>query len=527
MISFIRKYAGQIAAATAFIIFTLVTCYQLTGSALWYDEAIEYWYSKILVGELPMTGVADGTVNMYQRILLTYQPPLYNILMYFWLKVSDTELWFRTFGVLMGLAGMAGIYKSVKQIVNGWAAAATVICVSTVYQLYYYWQECAEYCLLLGSLCWVVYFWICLIRETNYRHMICFTIAGIIAVYSQYGAVFPVGAMALMAYLHVLWQKNRKNLIGITVVYISAFAAAALPLYILFIRKQMVHQQLERNSFLLPEFPEGVLHDMFESLYATFYWNFFSYIYSETTVRNILILVLLLGVTVLIFGRHGIIKMMIAMNIVCWFVYYIAVKFGVYSYGNFGRRYNLFFIPLWIILIAAVCAEIYSILPDFSRMRLWNMPLLRGGFLVICLVWLGYFTVYNWTGKLQYHSYKSDIRGVVREWYAREGYEDATIVYYAADPGFAYYVRQHENYDAHKEEHVTYMSWARDLGVDTYTLFIEGIYGSEWPEEVYIAAANYVDDLDSIAECFIRKGYVREDVYDFNAGKLIYLFQAD
>lgn len=69
--------------------------------------------------------------------------------------------------------------------------------------------------------------------------------------------------------------EEQENLIGIHVVYISAFAAAALPLYILFIRKQMVHQQLEGNSFLLPEFPEGVLHDMFESLYATFYWNFF------------------------------------------------------------------------------------------------------------------------------------------------------------------------------------------------------------------------------------------------------------
>lgn len=111
--------------------------------------------------------------------------------------------------------------------------------------------------------------------------MICFTIAGIIAVYSQFGAVFPVGAMAFTVYLHILWQKNRKNLIGINVIYISAFAAVALPLYILFIRKQMVHQQLERNSFLLPEFPEDVLHDMFESLYAMFYWNFFSYIYSE------------------------------------------------------------------------------------------------------------------------------------------------------------------------------------------------------------------------------------------------------
>lgn len=525
--SLIRKYAEQIAAVTAFVIFMLVTCYQLTGSSLWYDEAIEYWYSKILVGELPMKGVADGTVNMYQRILLTYQPPLYNILMYVWLKVSDAELWFRFFGVLMGLVGMVGIYKSVKRFANGWAAALSVICASTVYQLYSYWQECAEYCLLLGSLCWVVYFWISLIQETTLRNMICFTITGVVAVYSQYGAIFPVGAMALTAYLYILWQKNKKHIIDINAVYISAAIMAAIPLYLFFIRKQMAHQQTERNSLMAPEFPEGILHDVFESLYATFYWNFFSYIYSETAVRTIMIVILLLGLAALIFGRQKIIKMMIVTNIVCWFVYYAAVKCGAYSYGKFGRRYNLFFIPLWIVLIVGVLAEVCSLLPDIMQIRLRKIPLLRGAFVAVCLGWVGYYTVYNWTGKLRYHSYKSDIRGPVQEWYARKGYEDATIVYYAADPGFAYYVRQHENYDAHKEERVTYMEWSRDLSVDAYSLFIEGIYGTEWPEEVYIAAANYVDDLDTMAECFTRKGYIREDVYDLNAGKLIYLFRME
>ncbi len=527
MKSFITKYCEQIAAVTAFVFFTLVTCYQLTGSALWYDEAIEYWYSKILVGELPMAGVADGTVNMYQRILLTYQPPLYNILMYFWLKVSDTELWFRLFGVLMGLVGMAGIYKSVKKVINGWTASVTVICASTTYQLYSYWQECAEYCLLLGCLCWVVYFWICLIQEINIRNMICFTVVGILAVYSQYGAAFPVGAMAITAYFYIIWRKNKKNTIAINIVYIGALTSAALPLYTFFIRKQMVHQQMERNSFLIPEFPGGILYDLFESLYATFYWNFFSYIYSQTVVRNIMILVLFLCLMALIFGRHMITKMMIIANILCWLVYYIAVKFGAYSYGNFGRRYNLFFIPLWIILIVAVCAEIYSILPDFSRMRLGGVPLLRRVFTVVCLGWLGCYTVYNWTGKLKYHSYKSDIRGVVQEWYARKGYEDATIVYYAADPGFAYYIRQHGDYDENKEEHVTYMEWSRDLSIDAYSSFIDRIYGREWPEEIYIAAANYVDDLNTLTDCFLQKGYAREDVYDKNAGKLVYLFQMD
>ena len=115
------------------ILFILVTTYKLTNASLWFDETVEYWYSKVLVGTLPY----DSTkVNMYQRITSTYQPPLYNILMYFWLRISDSVWWFRFFGVVMGFIGMIGLYKGVcKAIDNSALASASVAFSAFVYTI--------------------------------------------------------------------------------------------------------------------------------------------------------------------------------------------------------------------------------------------------------------------------------------------------------------------------------------------------------------------------------------------------------
>ncbi len=72
---------------SGFSFFVLITAHKLTNAPLWFDEAVEYWYSKVMVGELPY----DGYTNMYQRIVSTFQPLLYNVIMYFWLKISDSE----------------------------------------------------------------------------------------------------------------------------------------------------------------------------------------------------------------------------------------------------------------------------------------------------------------------------------------------------------------------------------------------------------------------------------------------------
>lgn len=62
---------------------------KMTNSALWYDEAIEYFYSKIMIGKVP--GGFD-TQNMYERITSTFQPPLYNVFMNIWLLFLTARL---------------------------------------------------------------------------------------------------------------------------------------------------------------------------------------------------------------------------------------------------------------------------------------------------------------------------------------------------------------------------------------------------------------------------------------------------
>lgn len=522
---FFKKNLDKIITGIAFGIFLLVTCYGLTASSLWYDEAIEYWYSKIMFGELPMTGVADGTTNMYQRIIITFQPPLYNIIMFFWLKISDGELWFRFFGVLMGFVGMIGLYKTIKKMANSYIAATAVICSSTIYTLYSYWQECAEYCLVLASLFWTIYFWICLLQEINLRHIITFTIFCIISVYSQYGAIFPVFAMILSAYLYILSKKQRKDIVQISLTYLIALVFAAIPLYVFFIKKQMLKRQADGFAAItIPHFDEGILHDFYDGLLTTFRWNFFSYIYSDAKVQYTLIVILILGLISLILGKNKLIKIIIFTNIICWICYYIAVKFGIYS-GAFGVRHNLFFTPMWIVLICAVLVDIFSMLAALSLPHIHPniLKALKWGFFTVCMAAVCYFTIFNWTGKLIEHSYKSDVRGPVNEWYTQKAYEKPTIVYYAADPGFAYYVRQNENYNEHTEDHVTYMDWLQNLSVDEYSSLVDSFYGQSWPQDVYIVAANFIDDLDVLAECFTQKGYTREDLYDIHYGKLIYL----
>lgn len=526
--NFIKRYGKKIIVIIAFGIFLLVTNYKLTASSLWYDEAIEYWYSKIMFGMLPISSVADGTVNMYQRINMTYQPPLYNFIMYFWLKVSDTEFWFRFFGVIMGFVGMIGIYKAIKKISNDYVAALAVLSSSTIYQLNYFWQECAEYCLMLAALCWTIYFWICLIQKADVKYIIAFTVMCVVSVYSQYGAVFPVIAMAFSAFIFILFTKEKRKIIQIHLSYLTAIVLAAFPLYFFFVRKQLIHQQTENvYSLKTLDFENGILFDLLYNLWSTFFENFFSYIYPHRTVCFMLITILLLMLLSVIFGKSKVIKMIVYANIGCWMCYYFMVKIGAYAYGNFGRRYSLFLIPMWIVLNYAVLFDVFSILSQIHGiLRQRIVLILKFGYAMLCVCSILYCTIFNWTKKLSEHSYKSDIRGPVYEWYAYNAYNCATLVYPAADPGFAYYVRHHQDYNEHTEDNVVYMKWNGDMSIEKYIAYIDSIYDNEWPSEIYIVAANYYDDeLNLLIDCFIQEGYQQEELYEIHYGKLIRLLR--
>lgn len=505
----------SILTGAAFAFFLFITCYKLTNASLSFDETVEYWYSKVMFGPIPFDGYnAVGTTNMYQRIISTYQPPLYNVIMHFWLKVSDTEWWFRFFGVVMGFLGMVGIYKSVKKVSNTFLAAGAVFLSSMVYQLVYFWQQCSEYCLMLSLLCWTMYFWILLLLEANGKNIILFTVLAIASIYSQYGAAFPVLVMAVVAFLVIIGTKNKKNIITICISYVSALIFAALPLYFFFLRPQMLEQsEGVKNTFI---FGTDLLKDTVYKLQVVFKWNFAPY-YSEE-VTWILFLILICGIVVsLIFSKSKMIRILIITNICTWLCYYVAVKLGIYALGIFGHRYNLFFIPMWIVLLFGVGYDLYSIL-ERSILKKWDAHNIFSG---VCLCFTLCYAVLSWNLKLEENWEKADSRGAVQAWYEQGAAEKSTIVYYGADAGFAYYVRMNDAYNDQTENNVTYMYWNRDKSSDEYLEYVNSVYGDEWPYEVFVVASHYGNDLDTFMLSFTEHGYVREDLYDENGGKLI------
>lgn len=503
-----RLMIERIVTGFAFAFFFLVTCYKLTNAPLWFDETVEYWYSKVMIGPLPW----ESSGNMYQRIVSTFQPPLYNFLMYFWLKISDTEWWFRFFGVVMGFIGNLGIYKSVKKVGNSYIAAIAVMFSSCIYQLVYYWQECAEYCLMLGTLCWTIYFFLCVVEERTTKNIILFTISAILPVFSQYGAAFPVLTMLLVTYAFVVIKKEKGGVIRISISYIVAFVVAAIPLFFFFLIKQMENQQGGEIQAKVLSFEGNIVKDFFSSLKTVVKWNLFSYYGDQFAVIFIIVSVIAI-IAMFILSKKNYVKILGLVNIATWILYYFAVKIGIYSYGSFGSRYDLFFLPLWIVTIFCLGIEIYETLKVKCSGKFDCLKYYYAGIclcMVICFIYLG------WTSKIQNNWNKENMRDPVKKWIS-EGAEDSnTIVYYAGGSGFSYYLRQYDGYKEELENNVNYMYWYRNKSVEEYTEYVNSIYGKEWPNEVYIIGSHTRDDFNTLITAFTDRGWQRTDLYDSN-----------
>ena len=95
------------------LLILVLFCLNATRSALWYDESIEYYYSKVASGPVPG---GRATASMYERITETYQPPLYNWLMHLWLMAFDSEFGFRLAGILTTIIGGIGLFLAMKKL---------------------------------------------------------------------------------------------------------------------------------------------------------------------------------------------------------------------------------------------------------------------------------------------------------------------------------------------------------------------------------------------------------------------------
>lgn len=504
----------KLLCGVAFTFFALITVHKLTNASLWFDETVEYWYSKIMIGSLPFDNTDAYGSNMYQRIILTFQPPLYNFLMYFWLKISDSEWWFRFFGVIMGFLGMIALYKTIGKIGNLFLASLAVIFGTCIYRLVYYWQECAEYCLMLGTLFWTIYCWFRMIEKPEKKFIICFTISAILPIYSQYGAVFPVVVMTISAFIYIILIKEWKAVKIFIISDTIALFTAALPLYCFFLKKQMIRQR--GGAVLLNNitFSQGIFKDMIHHFRVVLRWNFFSH-YSDASIRIFLVIIFTMTIAVFVLSHNKVAKLFIITNIVVWLLYYFSVKSGIYAYGNFENRYNLFFIPMWIVMLFLIGIEFFSVLsqhiPEKFEVK-WQ-------YTGICICFLLCYSYFEWDSVLQHNWEKENCRDIVNEWYAANATDSNTIVYQAANTGFSYYVRQNSKYNETTEDNVNYMYRYVNKSIDGYKEYINSIYGDNWPDEIYLAATHTGGEhnMNTLISSITTTGYDREDIYSNNA----------
>ena len=487
-----------------------------TKHGLWYDEAVEYYYSKFLKGTVP-GGL--GTTNMYERIRITYQPPLYNVLMFIWLRVFDSEFTFRLAGILITIAGSIGVFFAINEMLPEgiWSNLGTLFYLFS-YGTIYYALECAEYNLMMCFVSWTVFSFLRVLRKNDRSSIICFLVFSCLSVYSQYGAAFIVLGMGLTLMIRFILEKDFLRLKELLGYGIAVFLIAILPLLFLFIIPQIKHQEITSISHV-PVFVRGFIVDFFiggkETLEAMF---------GHKTVYGVLFLVIICMIS-LVFCFKKLIYPFIAVGF-AWITYFFAVCCSFYgnkiwdkeSIGsmNLGDRYSFFFIPPIVILLTVSLGLLTVYLKD----KHISFAGISAVFFTLCITILCSFEICR-TVISERTKTDDDVRELVLEWYDRGLYDSKTLIFQWDDALFNYYLVHDDRYRQ------SYSSSVESSDLWMRTADYEEVYdklsemGYLTTEEFYYVSSN-IKDNPALLSVMKDAGYEAEEIYSGGA-KLLHM----
>lgn len=504
LVNWIKKYALIFGALGIYLI---VALHKLTFSCLWFDETVEYWFSKVVVGKLPIwVGFADRFTNMYDRIVSTFQPPLYNVVMHFWLLINDTEWWFRFSGVVMGLCVIIALYRCLKYCCNEYVGVLGIILITFSQRFIYYVHECAEYILMLAMISWAIYFWVRVVKEQNVKDIRYFTLFAVLAVYSQYGAVFAVAGMGSVL-LYCLFVKNKNSFVVSLKIYAIAAVFTMIPLWTFFLSKQLMfqHRNISQNEILFKN--DNILVDLFESCKTVLrfiLFDAFDSLYSGILLAIFIIVLLLVGV----FAKSLVARAIIICSVITWMIYYIAVKLGVYANteytSGFDNRYALFLLPMWVVLIGSIISESYKLILNLKLSDKIKAVLLRLVIaVIICLLLVHAYG--GWVSIDKIGQKERNIRLITEKWHSLDKENTVTLVWPASGGGFGFYLYHSDGMTDYDD--IVYLK-AEDITQE----YVQNLVSN--PEENYLIvfARGNTEDFDAYINHFAECGYSVENV---------------
>lgn len=509
----IKKNKEKIMVVAVFLFFFLFSCYKLTAAPLWYDETLEFYFSRRFTG--PVENVTS-LQNLYERLLYySFQPPLYNLIMRVWLIFGESEWWFRFSCVIFALVSAAGLFKTVKYKTNTKTAALSVALYPFLYEIMYYFRECAEYALLLAVITWVMYFYFRALEEDSTKNMLLFTFLAVVAVYSQYGAVFVIVPMAVSLLIEK-WMKAREKVKLLLPAYLVAAVGAGVPLYWFFMRIQISVQDdpSKKVSTTIEFLKDNIFYDFFKNLSYVFSWSLidsFSIEKFELLTALILVGMLVLAVFVLLYSKNRGLKHLLIANFFSWMMYYVLVKLNVYARGGFGNRYNVFFVPVWFVTLVLIACESVKLVRERWNKK-WMTVVLMTAFTIASL-----FVVALNVRKMPHIYEKSHTREAVELWYEEEGYNAFTYVCFGENVSFEYYLTHNENFKEEYKDRI-YMEFGdeitdtREKQPEEYIRIIEEKCGGTLPDEIYVSTGNRY----AVVGALEAAGYSYEIIYQTN-----------
>ncbi|MBD5453751.1 MAG: glycosyltransferase family 39 protein, partial [Lachnospiraceae bacterium] len=357
-----RKASRWIFLGVPLVAGMIVYMMNLTQSALWYDEAIEYFFSKYTSGAVPGSRY---TSSMYERIVSTYQPPLYNWLMHLWLLFFDSEYSFRLAGVLITLLGTIGIFAGLSELTDyRWASLGSLLYVFTG-SISYYALECAEYNLMLCCIAWTLYFYIKTILTDRVHSLVFFFIFACLSVYSQYGAVFLVVVLYLSFFTHFVYNKKKEMIKLLIILTAIVLVIAVMPLVWFFLLTQLQHQgttSVSHSVYFAND--RNVAVDFIVSVLSQLGFNFGGKGDLPQIARRLPTIVVAVAIIATIIAglrKKKMLNNLVGVCIVSWLIYYIITACSLYGYNswnaeslgtnNIGKSYGLFFTPLWVLTL--------------------------------------------------------------------------------------------------------------------------------------------------------------------------------
>ncbi len=180
----------------------VIRLYHIGTLSIWYDES----FSIVL---------ADKSVaSLYEIAKADVHPPLYYILLHFWMKIYSGAAFLRLFSVLFSIAAIVVTYFVAKEIFDNKVALLASFFLSIAPLFVHHSQEIRMYSLLMFFLMMASYFLWMFVKKGKFFDCLGYVLCSVCALYTHYFALFLIVAqISYLVFTDVLKKDIIKRLI--------------------------------------------------------------------------------------------------------------------------------------------------------------------------------------------------------------------------------------------------------------------------------------------------------------------------